>query len=83
MAATHEAPTVAAGGAEACPQAWPGGLSENIVKITGGGILHECVRTARHNKHRNADGTMSWWGGKLSPEETAAADALRADGGTR
>lgn len=79
MAADQAAPTPA-GDTETCPQAWPGGLTENIVAITGG-ILTECVRPPRHTgKHRDADRSMSWWGGKLSPEEAAAADALRAAG---
>lgn len=58
-----------------CPQAWHGGLHDGLpVKL-----LIECRFPAKHRGwHRNADGTVSW-GGKLTPEEMATAEALRAE----
>jgi hypothetical protein len=52
-----------------CPQAWHGGLPA--------GLLVECRLRARHRGwHRSEDGALSW-GGKLTADEVAAANALR------
>jgi hypothetical protein len=52
-----------------CPQAWHGGLPV--------GLLVECKYSAKHKGwHRNAEGNLEW-GGKLTDEEMAMADALR------
>lgn len=52
-----------------CPQAWHGGLHS--------GVLRECKYAARHRGwHRTQDGSMAW-GGKLTDEEHALAEALR------
>jgi len=58
-----------------CPQAWPGGLKH--------GILIECDRgvgkysPGHSGKHRNREHHMEWWGGKLTADEEAMAQALR------
>lgn len=55
---------------EPCPQAWHGGLPA--------GLLVECRFEARHRgQHRNAAADIAW-GGKLTDDEHALADALRA-----
>lgn len=59
-----------------CPQAWPPGLAI--------GLLRECRFAAKHRGwHRDEFGKLAW-GGKLTDEEMALADALRttADGAT-
>lgn len=56
--------------APSCPQAWHGGLPA--------GLLVECRYTPGHRgRHRNAAGDLEW-SGKLTDDEVALADALRA-----
>jgi hypothetical protein len=52
-----------------CPQAWHGGLPV--------GLLRDCKYVAGHRGwHRDLSGDLQW-GGKLTEEELATANALR------
>lgn len=67
-----------------CPEVYPSALER--------GEVIECVKTGNHRKHLGHDtwvdkegndktGDISWWGKKLTDEERAEADRIRALGG--
>lgn len=58
----------------ACPESYPGGARR--------GEITDCARgPLRHWKHKSADGSLHWWGAKLTAEELAEAQRIRAMGG--
>lgn len=57
-----------------CREAYPGALEY--------GEVIECMKGATpHRKHANASGSLKWWGARLSEEQQAEADRIRALGG--
>lgn len=69
---------------ERCHEAYPNALKR--------GEVWECEKTGRHWKHKGHDhwitadgeektGVIQWWGRKLTTEEHAEADRIRALGG--
>lgn len=69
---------------QACTEAYPNALKR--------GEVWECEKTGNHWKHKGRDhwigadgepktGVIQWWGRKLTDDENAEADRIRALGG--
>lgn len=69
---------------QTCTEVYPSALER--------GEVIECVKTGNHRKHLGHDvwvgsdgeektGDISWWGKKLTDDESAEADRIRALGG--